>query len=270
MAAKEYSGVKFVRFIYGDKSYEQIQPETDLGETAAISWWGADLDESKLLAKPFVKGRWFLQKGMKKMKLPRAFVLYPTHTTADEYANAWSTFGAPDNFVAGTPGFDQTSSNVLMIPETQGPTDITVQVAVTDVNRDARTIDVIVRAGGVEETVTLTGPTTRKSELLNIFEVTLEGVPAGVDEVEIEMVSVLDEGDSAGLLGAAAHYVCEDEIAPDLDSAITWGAFSRLDAPQAIGPGERAGLADRWSAFNWLDRAATERPHVDRSPDTDN
>ncbi len=210
MAGKEYNGVKFVRFIFGDKSYQQVQPETDLGDTGAISWWGADLDESKLLAKPFVKGRWFLQKGMKKMRIPRAIVFYPTYDTGDtEYANAWSTFTYPDNFVAGTPGFDQSNTNVLMIPETQAPTDIVVQIAVTDVNRDARTVDVTVTAGNVSQTVTLTGPTTKKSELLNIFEVTLEGVPAGVDEVEIELVSVLDEGDSAALLGAAASYVCE-------------------------------------------------------------
>ncbi len=149
MAAKEYNGVKYVRFIYGNKTYDQIQPETDLGDTGAISWWGADLDTSLVQAKPFVKGRWFLHKGMKKMKLPRAIVMYPTHSTVDQYANAWSTFGAPTNFVAGTPGFDQTNTNVLAIPETQDVTDIVIQVAVTDVNRDARSVDVIITAGSV-------------------------------------------------------------------------------------------------------------------------
>ena len=126
-----------------------------------------------------MKGRWSLQKGMKKMRIPRAIVFYATDDTgANEFANAWSTFGYPDNFVAGTPGFDQTNTNVLIIPETQATTDITAQVAVTDVNRDARTINVIVTAGGVSEIVTLTGPTNKKSELLDVFEVTLEGVPA--------------------------------------------------------------------------------------------
>ncbi len=144
------------------------------------------------------------------MRIPRAIVFYATNDTGDpEYANSWSTFTYPDNFVAGTPGFDQTNTNILSIPETQATTDIVVQVAVTDVNRDPRTVDVIVRAGGVEVTTTLTGPTNKKSELLNLFEVTLAGVPAGTDEVEIELVSVLDTGDSAALLGAAASYVCE-------------------------------------------------------------
>ncbi len=275
MAGKEYNGVRFVRFIYGDKTYEQIQPETDLGDTGAISWWGADLDESKLLAKPFVKGRWFLQKGMKKMKLPRAFVLYPTTTTADEYANAWSTFGYPDNFVAGTPGFEQSNSNVLMIPETQSPTNLTVEVALTDVNRDARTVDVTVSAGGVSETVTVTGPTNKKSELLNILTFTLEGVAPGTDEVTITLDSVLGEGDSAALLGAAANYVCEDGDRPGLDSAIgwgdgtqafTWGAFSRLEArPAVMSDSAHTSIADRWPAFNWAERSDTARPRFDRS-----
>ncbi len=210
MAAKEYNGVRYVRFIYGDKTYEQIQPETDLGDTGRHLLVGGRPGRSEAAGKPFVKGRWFLHKGMKKMKLPRAYVMYATYDSgSDEYANAWSTFGAQDNFVAGTPGFDQTNSNYLAIPETQAVTDIVVQVAVTDVNRDARTVDVTVKAGGVEETVTLTSPTTKKSELLNIFEVTLPNVPAGVSEVEILMESVLDEGDSAALLGAAARYFCE-------------------------------------------------------------
>ena len=211
MAGKEYNGVRYVRFIYGDKSFEQIQPETDLSAQGAISWWGADLtSDFQLQAKPFIKGRWFLQKGMKKMRIPRAIVFYATNDTGDtDYANSWSTFTYPDNFVAGTPGFDQSNTSILPIPETQATTDIVVRIAVTDVNRDPRTVDVIVTAGSVSQTVTLTGPTTKKSELLNLFEVTLEGVEAGVDEVEIELVSVLDEGDSAALLGAAASYVCE-------------------------------------------------------------
>ncbi len=210
MAAKEYTAVRYVRFIFGDKTYVQVQPETDLGAKAAISWWGEDLtSEFQSQAKPFVKGRWFLNKGMRKMKAPRAYVLYPTYQTADEYANAWSTFGAPTNFVAGTPGFDQTNTNTLAIPELQVATDVTVELAVTDVNRDPRTVDVMVSAGGVSETVTLTGPTNRKSELLNIFTVTLENVPAGTDEVEITLESVLGSGDSAALLGAAANYQCD-------------------------------------------------------------
>ncbi len=224
LAAKEHTAVKFVRFIYPEKNagYIQVDPETDLGEKAAISWWGADLDESELLNKPTIKGRFFLNKGMRKMKTPRAFVLYMTHQTEALYANNWSTFTSPDNFVAGSPGFPQTNTNVLPIPETQATTDIVVQLAVTDVNRDPRTIDVTVSAGGVSQTVTLTGPTNKKSELLNLVEVTLEDVPAGVDEVEILLESALSTGDSAALLGAAAHYECVD-VPVDPDPTFTLG-----------------------------------------------
>lgn len=209
MAAKEYNGIRFVRFIYPDRSYVQVKPATDEGETAAISWWGADLDENELTGSSYVKGRWFLKKGMRRMMLPRAFVLYPTYQTAEAYANAWSTFNAPGNFVSGTTGFNQVARNALAIPETQAPTDVTVKVAVTDVNRDPRSVDLTIRAGGVEQTVTLTRPERWRMALLNLVEVTLEDVPAGTDQVEIVLTSELGTGDSAALLGATASYACE-------------------------------------------------------------
>ncbi len=212
MAGKEYNGVRYVRFIFGDKSFEQVQPETDLSAQGAISWWGADLtSDFQLQAKPFIKGRWFLQKGMKKMRIPRAIVFYATNDTGDTDYREQLVAPSPTPTTSSPAHRASTraNTNILPIPETQATTDIVVQIAVTDVNRDPRTVDVIVTAGSVSQTVTLTGPTTKKSELLNLFEVTLEGVPAGVDEVEIELVSVLDEGDSAALLGAAASYVCE-------------------------------------------------------------
>ncbi|MEZ4519819.1 MAG: choice-of-anchor Q domain-containing protein [Chloroflexota bacterium] len=207
MAAKSYPGVKFVRFIYPNKTYEQIQTVTDLGDNGAVSWWGADLDISRL-TRPFVKGRWFLYPGAKRDHLPRALVLYVTQTTAEEYASNWSTFTYPDNFVAETPAFNQTSTNTLAIPETQETADITVQVAIADINNDPRTVDLTISAGGISETVTLTGPISKKMELLNLVEVTLEDVPAGTDEVEILMESALGSGDSAALLGAAASFAC--------------------------------------------------------------
>ena len=201
MAAKEYTAVRYVRFIFGDKSYLQVP--TNAGHVrprreGSHQLVGCRLDRRvpEPKSRPFVKGRWFLNKGMRKMKVPRAYVLDPTYQTTDEYANAWSTFGSTDNFVAGTPGFDQSNTNIMAIPELQVAADVTVELAVTDVNRDPRTVDVTVSAGGVSETVTLTGPTTKKSQLLDIFTVTLENVPAGTDEVEITLESVLGSGDS--------------------------------------------------------------------------
>ncbi|MEZ4519823.1 MAG: hypothetical protein R3C44_24340 [Chloroflexota bacterium] len=208
MAAKAHYGVKYVRFIYPNKTYEEIQPETDQGDSGAISWWGADLDVSRL-TRPFIKGRWFLYSGAKRDRLPRALVLYVTQTTAEEYASNWSTFTYPDNFVAGASEFEQSNTNILPIPEIQATTDVTVQVAIADINKDPRTIDLMVSAGGVSETVTLSGPVNAKMQLLNLVEVTLEDVPAGTDQVEILMESALDAGDSAALLGAAASYGCD-------------------------------------------------------------
>ena len=145
---------------------------------------GHQLDETKL-AKPFIKGRWFLDKGVKKMKLQRAFVLYATQQVDEETASNWTTFTSPNNFVAGAAAFPQEITNSLGIPTTQATTDITVQVALTDINRDDRTVDVTVKAGGVSETVTLAKPKDWRLRLLNLVEMTLEDVPAGVDEVEI-------------------------------------------------------------------------------------
>ncbi len=210
MAAKAYPGIRYVRFIYGDRQYIEVQPATDLAASGAINWWGSDLDETKLVTtKPSVKGRWFFLKGAKREHLTRAFVLYPTHATAESYANAWSTYTYPGNFVANTPAFSPVSSNYLAIPETQATTDIVVQLAVSDVERHGRTIDVTVRAGPVTQSLTLPLPTSSRSDLLDLIEVTLPGVPAGVDTVEIVLESPAINGDSAALLGAAAHYRCE-------------------------------------------------------------
>ena len=128
-------------------------------------------------------------KGAKREHLTRAFVLYPTHATAESYANAWSTYTYPGNFVANTPAFSPVSSNYLAIPETKATTDIVVQLAVSDVERHGRTIDVTVRAGPVTQSLTLPLPTSCPSDLLDLIEVTLPGVPAGVDTVEIVLES---------------------------------------------------------------------------------
>ncbi len=42
MAARTFSGVRYVRFMYPKRAdgYVQVQPETDLGVDKAISWWG--------------------------------------------------------------------------------------------------------------------------------------------------------------------------------------------------------------------------------------
>ena len=58
MAARTFQGVRYVRFIYPDRSYEQVQPATNLGVDKAISWWGSYIDETNF-DKPWIKARWF-------------------------------------------------------------------------------------------------------------------------------------------------------------------------------------------------------------------
>ena len=93
------------------------------------------------------------------MRLPRAFVLYPTYQTARsvrqrlEHVQRARQLRQRDNAAS-----NQVARNTLAIPETQALTDVTVEAAVTDVNRDPRTVDLMVRAGGVEQTITLTRP----------------------------------------------------------------------------------------------------------------
>ncbi len=208
MAAKAFGGVRWVRFQYSDNSYVQVNDATDLGDTGAISWWGADLDESTLAYRPFVKGRWFLEKGSKKVKVPRAFVVYPTYATTEAYANVWSTFTAPGNYVDSAPGFSQSMAQTLAIPTTQATAEVVVRLALADLDSTSSSVDVTVRAGGVEVMKTISKPINKKMESLNIVTITLPNVPAGATEVEIIVETAVGTGDSAALLGAAASYAC--------------------------------------------------------------
>lgn len=209
MAAKEYSGVTFVRFSYPKREFERINSATDTGERGAISWWGTDLDVSKLSTKGVIKGRWFLNKDKRKIGQTRALVLYPTHSTTEEYANVWSTFSAPGNYVSSLPNYSESSINKLEIPEIQAPVDITLQFAITDLIPDTDIVEMTVSAGGVEEKMSLAEGITRKHGMLSIVELTLQDVPAGTAEVTISIQTTRDVNAAAALLGATAHYACD-------------------------------------------------------------
>ena len=66
-------------------------------------------------------------------------------------------------------------------------------------------LEPIITAGGVSQTVTVNGPTN--GNLLNIVEVTLQ-VPAGTDEIVLDLVSPAEIGDSVAMTGMTAHYPC--------------------------------------------------------------
>ena len=87
-------------------------------------------------------------------------------------------------------------------------------------------------------TETITKPPNRKQDLLNIETIILPAVPAGVDEIEIVVESALGEGDSAGLLGAAANYVCGEPTAVDDDYffPVATGVNGNLFSDNGFGP----------------------------------
>ncbi|MCB8936351.1 MAG: hypothetical protein H6663_12880, partial [Candidatus Promineofilum sp.] len=72
-----------------------------------------------------------------------------------------------------------------------------------------RQVWVTVTAGGVTQTVSPSNPD--HGDLLNLLTFDLANVPAGTDEIVIEIASYEGDGaygDSATLVGMAANYMC--------------------------------------------------------------
>ncbi|MEZ4519617.1 MAG: hypothetical protein R3C44_23235 [Chloroflexota bacterium] len=86
LAAVDVGVMKYVRFRYPNGTKEQIKPPTSLAyQPWAVSWWGSDLTPSR-----YIKGQFFW--GKKGNKAPRAFVLWPTYNTTEEYADVLMVF----------------------------------------------------------------------------------------------------------------------------------------------------------------------------------
>jgi hypothetical protein len=211
LAAVDVGIMKYVRFLpQGSPTIQIHAPTSPAYRPSAVDWWGTDLPAVRS-----VIGRFFW--GQKGNRAPRAFVLWPTYRTAESYANVLAPFDeSSENHVywdtAG--GWIDTQTQVLSIPPTQAAgASITVNVAVVDVNKDARSVILTVEAGGVSETRVITVPNRKSS--LNIETFTLAGVPAGTDEVTITLESPPPGevypfgGDSAAMIGAAVNYPCE-------------------------------------------------------------
>jgi CSLREA domain-containing protein len=211
LAAVDVGIMKYVRFLpQGSPTVQIHAPTSPAYRPAAVDWWGTDLPAARS-----VRGQFFW--GQKGNRAPRAFVLWPTYRTAETYANVLAPFDeSSENHVywdtAG--GWIDTQTQVLSIPPTQAAgASVTVNVAVVDVNKDARSVILTVEAGGVSETRVITVPNRKSS--LNIETFTLAGVPAGTDEVTITLESPPPGevypfgGDSAAMIGASANYACE-------------------------------------------------------------
>jgi hypothetical protein len=214
LVAKSFGEAKQVRFIQpGKNNYVEVSvitsPEDNINGTF---WYGADLPVTA--ATKSVTGKWWLLKGGVKNHIPRAFLLYPTYNDpANTYVNVWDTFDAAEGEVYWEVAQGWTPTRVITVPITAplGPETFHIELAVVDNDKDNRPVWVTVTAGGVTQTVKPTAP--NKGDLLNLLVFDLANVPAGTDEIIIEMYSpspTLDGvyGESASLVGMAANYQC--------------------------------------------------------------
>ena len=215
MVAKNMGKANYVRFLYpGVNNFVQVNAITsppDPAHPAGTFWYGADLNTAA-----HIRGRWFLQPTGAQRHIPRALVLYPTYASpTNTYVNVWDTFDATEGEVdwntAG--GWVPYREIVVPIAAPLGETDFHVELALVDNDKDQRPVWVTVSAGGVSLTQKPLGP--NKSPLLNLMVFNLLDVPAGTDEIVIEVYSpslALDGviGESASLVGMVANYQCEE------------------------------------------------------------
>jgi hypothetical protein len=216
LVAKASGHANYVRFMYpGKNNYVQVDTITSPAWISdSTFWYGADLDPDA----SSIRGRWFLQMSGVRRHIPRALVLYPTYQDGSNmYVNVFETFDSVDADVywRTIDGWIQSRQIVVNIPPPQGPTTFNVKLALVDNDKDARPVHITVTAGTVSQTVTPTNPSDKEN--LNIIEFTLEGVPAGTNEIVIDLFSPSPNtfgagplgGDSAALVGMTANYVCE-------------------------------------------------------------
>jgi CSLREA domain-containing protein len=200
LAAVQTGQMKWVQF--AQKGVPQIKLTAVTSPAVVpgtVRWWGTALSTDA--DAPWVKGIFTF--GKRGNRDPRAFVLWPTYDTGDErYANAFASFDSPDNYAHFS-----TATQTLNLPPTQLPgADITVSVALVDVNRDSRWVTLTAEAGGVSQSRTITVSNSLRD--LNVERFVLAAVPAGTDEVTITLTSPAGTGDSAAMIGASANYAC--------------------------------------------------------------
>jgi len=215
MVAKAFGLANSVRFIMpGKGNYVQVNTITGpVDHMGGVFWYGAPLTPASPPA--WVTGRWFLQPTGVKNHIPRAFVLYPTYDDpAHSYVNVWDTYTPSEGEVDWNAAAGWVAYREIVVPIAAplGPTTFHVELALADNDKDARPVWVTVTAGGVTQTQQPNNPSD--GDLLNLMTFNLNNVPAGTDEIVIEVYSpsvALDGimGDSAAVVGMAANYMCE-------------------------------------------------------------
>lgn len=174
---------------------------------AAVYWYGAELDPA---AKITVRSNETFKKGE---ATPRAFIVYPTYSTMEEYFNHFEVLESSiANHVYWGPSFISEQTHVVQIPALLGPVTINASIALVDNDPDGRPIYLTVSAGGVTQFFAPDNPSHGK--MLNIIDVVLTNVPAGTDEVVFHLLSpgpnseFPDGGDSVAMVGLTVNYPC--------------------------------------------------------------
>jgi hypothetical protein len=227
LAAVDVGTMKSVRFDLrnGTVLANLTTPTSPAYRQAAVDWWGAELGPQS-----HVRGKFF--PGLGAARAARGLVLWPTYETETSYANVLATFdNSATNHVYWGAGWVPTQTQTLDIPETQAAgADITVHIALVDNQPDERPVVLTVTPlpGGTPVQVVLLGPNVPGKpktwqNTLNLEEIVLADVPAGVNQVQITLTSPnpfnnqvgtgATGGDSVAMIGAAAGYACGDEAA---------------------------------------------------------
>lgn len=190
-----------VRFQYPDKIYTDVLSITGTSaRPGGLYWFGSQLEPAAS-----VRARWFLAAGTKG-KVPRAFVLYATHSTEAAYFDTYVLFDdGMLNTIGPNPPWEQQQTLTVPIDPPLDVADVTVQVALVDNDNDSRVVTVTATAGTAQDVDVDNGSTN--GDLLNIITLTLPDVPAGTTAVTIDLSTSLG-GESAAIIGAAASYPC--------------------------------------------------------------
>ena len=208
LAGEQNGAAKYVRFIYPNKTYTQVGGITSPAYRQwATFWYGAELTPAASIS-----GRWFLQKSGTNGHIPRAFLLFPTYHTTEPYVNVFDPLALVESrenhvYYDIEHGWIAEQQYRMAIPAPQQAVTIVVQVALIENDRDNRPLVLTVSAdGATPQMVSPTGPS--HGDLLNIVTFNLP-IPAGTEEIIIDLVSPTPNGDSGAMVAASAYYACE-------------------------------------------------------------
>lgn len=209
----QYAGKDFgllpsqVIFKTAKETITQTAPTSAAYRFGAINWYGAPLKIPVSSAKVSVWDQ-FLKPAE---RTPRAFLLYATHRKPAAYYDVSTQLAdSRTNHVywETDKGWIAGQQVVIDIPTLTEARDIILQAAVVDNDRDTRLFKLTASAGGVSKTVSAAAP--NKGAMLNLVTIKLVDVPAGTDQIVLDLVSPSANGDSVALVGYTLHYACEE------------------------------------------------------------